>query len=202
MTLNDLPEGQLAELTKVVRKVARSVAFNWPSTITADDLEQALCLHILERPSTLQTIAEADPGHRYRLLVRLAHREAGRQRDSYDYFTGNYRYAVDEVKKLLAGGVLDDDVIPGHDGAALDLEAGMLILLADKPQYAEAIVSRYTGAWESPQDKSGQNALSRGLTALTDEMNRSFTGRDYDHEGPGNRTVISNAAARSITGGV
>lgn len=198
MTLNDLTQEQLDELTRVVRRVARSVAFNWPVTVVGDDLEQELWLEILQKPSTLKALVEADPPLRYRLLVRLGHRSAGNARDTYEFFTGNFRYSVDDVKRLLLKGALDTDVVP-DSSSGLDLEASLSALWETTPQYAEAITTRYSEKWESPESRSGQHALERGLTALTDGMNRNSRARDAAHVGPGNRTVISNAAARAIS---
>lgn len=196
MTLN-------AEVIKTVKKVARSVAFQWPETITADDLEQDLFIEVLRTASTERAITEAEPGARYKMLARLAHRCAGKQRDDYDHFTGNYRYSVDEVKRLLSAGALDREAIDGFDSASLDLEQSITCLWAQTATYAESITTRYSGEWKVPDSGAAQVRLSEGLTSLTDGMNRSFKSRNAAHsDGPGTRTVISNSAARSITEGL
>lgn len=199
LTSHDLSEEEMRELTKVVKKVARSVAFTWPETVTADDLEQDLWLHILESPATLKALQNAEPAHRYTLLVRLAHRTAGRERDSYEVFSGNFNYCVDDVKRLLSTGILDVDYDPKPKAERVDLEEGLFALWETTPQYAEAITNRYSDDMPVPVSTTNRDELSLGLVSLTNLMNKNYKSRASTFTGVGSRKVLSNATAHSIT---
>ena len=180
---------------KQVKKVARNVSYGWPGVVEADDLEQLIWVHILESPGTQRDLDEMDEHTRYRTLSKIGHRLASQERASYDHFSGNFRYSVDEVKSVLSRGVLIED-IGGFDEAVFDLMEALEVLVTRSPQYVDAITSRYADQI-IPTEKSEKDALSNGLTRLTDEMNKSNKRRHV--EGVGMRKAISNSAARAIS---
>lgn len=180
---------------KQVKKVARNVSYYWPGVVEPDDLEQLIWLFILERPSTQQHLGGLDEHSRYRALSKIGHELASKERASYDVFSGNFRYSVDEVKYVLSKGVLIEDVT-GWDEAVHDLMEGLEVLVTRSPQYVEAITSRYA-EFEYPQKSADKSRLRDALTAVTDEMNKSNKRRHADE--PGMRKAVSNAAARAIS---
>lgn len=86
---------------KDIRKIARKVEYDWPGVVEADDIVQEVCLHILERPGTQRDLSEMDHNSRYRTIHKIAQRIASQERDAYDVFSGNFRYSVDEVERLV-----------------------------------------------------------------------------------------------------
>jgi hypothetical protein len=183
------------ELTRAVKRVARSVAFNWPDTVLADDLEQDLWVEILTSPATLAAVQGAEPPLQYRLLTRLANRKAGSQRDDYEFFSGNFKYAVDDVKKLLSRGALTE-ALSGFDSALIDLDIATDAL---PPQYLDAVERRYINQ-EVPKAGADKERLSAALASLTTQMNRSNKQRCAEHlDGPGTRKAMSNSASRAVT---
>jgi hypothetical protein len=184
---------------KAVNRAAKAVSFFWPDTVIAEDLAQDLWIEILESPATLKAVSGADPSALHTLLMRLGHRAAGKERDDYDHFRGNFNYSVDDVKRLLSRGALEDDVFDPANATHLDLEAAMGVLWETAPQHAESLTTTYSEGWEVPRQGAEQLVRNRALTSLTTGMNRSFKQRAAAHDGPGTRAVISNATARAIT---
>lgn len=195
---SNLTSNDILKLRPTILKAAKSVAYNWPGILDADDAEQMITLHLLERAGSLSKIVDMDRAAQYRAVVGIGHQIASQERADYDHFKGSYRYSVKEVKDVLNAGVLVEDV-EGFREFVFGLIEALTSLTSRSPQYVAAILSRYAD-FETPQDKSGQNALSRGLEALTLEMNKSnkrqFATRD---DGPGTRRVISNATAQRIS---
>jgi hypothetical protein len=188
----------LGALRPVIRRAARSVAYQWPNVAEADDIEQGINLRLLESPGSVEKIHEMEDAARYRAIVGIGHQLASIERDDYSHFSGNYTYSVDDVKSLLLKGALYEE-LPGFSSAMIDLDIGLREVTAKAPQYSDAIFRRYA-AWISPTEKSEKNALSNALTALTDEMNRSNARRWATRDdGPGSRTAVSNAAAKAAT---
>ncbi len=199
-----------------VEKAAKTVAFKWPNVVSAEDMEQELYLHLLESPGSVEKLLnEFNDKDRLNAVVAIGHKIAGKEREDYEVFSGNFRYSVDEVKRLLVErGLLDEDhelgsswsskeLISGGEFADLvntkvsadvDLKRGMAALRKSNSKYAEAIEGRYK---EEEKKKSTQPerteryVLSRALTALTKEMNRSFKEQQRDHDGPGSRKPVS-----------
>ncbi|WNM66879.1 helix-turn-helix DNA binding domain protein [Mycobacterium phage Milcery] len=178
------------ELAPVIRRAAKSVAFQWPGIVEQEDVEQEIWAHLLARESTLEKVSEMESRAQYRAIVGIGHQIASQERTDYDHYKGSYTYAVEDVKNLLKRGVLTTKV-DGFDAAVVDLMEGLEKLVVKTPQYVEAIISRYADE-EVPSTKSGKNQLSRGLEALTKAMNQSarvqFATRD---DGPGTRGQVS-----------
>jgi hypothetical protein len=188
------------DMSKEVHKAAKSVAFQWPGVVEADDLEQEIYLHLIERPNVIDTLLnDFDDKRRLSALIKLGHQIAAGERADYEVFSGNFKYSVDDVKRKLKWA--------SNKGAAKsignlsmdnDLKAGMSRLEESNQGYAEAIRLRYEeGVIPSGAD---QDRLSHALTALTTQMNRSHKQQYVDSpDGPGTRKVMSRAAAIAHT---
>jgi hypothetical protein len=196
LTLNEEAE-QLELLRPLVRRAARSVAFQWPGVVDVDDVEQEIMLRLWESPGSVEKIREMEDRAKYRAVVGIGHQLASAERASYDYYKGSYRYSVAEIKDVLKRGVL---VCPlgGFDEATHDLIEALMALAVKTPQYFDAITKRYADHL-FPANTREKDALKNGLTSLADGMNkankRRFSERD---DGPGTRKAISNAKAQYI----
>lgn len=191
LTLNDLGP--------VIKRAAKSVAFQWPGVIVAEDVEQSIFVHLLERPNSISKIEEMDERSRYRAIVGVGHQIASQERTDYDHFKGSYRYSVSEVKDLLKQGVLTDP--PEHFKAeVIDLLDALDELVNRSPRYAEAINSRYADD-AFPTSTSEKDALKNGLTALAGQMNKQHRTRYSERDdGLGTREVINTARALDVSG--
>jgi hypothetical protein len=211
----------LSDLMPQVKKAAKSVAYQWPGVVDQEDMEQSLSLHLLERDSVLQKLYAEENKERMQALVWWGNQIAKGERADYEAFTGNFRYSVNEVKRFLAGGLLrglnpatesswtvedyistdnsfEDGVLTRYS-TELDLTRAMKVLAKKNHPYARAIIVRYL-LNEVQTDGADRVTLSRAVKALTDEMNRSFKKQHADApDGPGTRTVVSNAAAASFS---
>jgi hypothetical protein len=196
--IRDQRDEYLDRLWALVQRAAKSVAFQWPGVIESDDAAQSIALHLLERPGSLEKIAEMEDRAKYRAIVGIGHQIASAERADYDYYKGSYRYSVAEVKDVLKRGALIAPV-DGFDEAVHDLLEALEALADKTPQYVEAITKRYADDTR-PSSTREQDALKNGMTSLVDGMNKSnkrrFSERD---DGPGTRTVISNARAQFIS---
>ncbi|AOT25497.1 sigma-K factor [Mycobacterium phage BabyRay] len=203
----------LNDLLPVIQRAARSVAHQWPGVVERDDIQQSIYVRLLESEGSLNKVLAMDSKAQYRAIVGIGHQIASQERTDYAHYKGSYRYSVAEVKGLLKSGALkgleldpevqrptDEDGGGGGGGeskppvkdSVLDLRKALRALESRNQSYHDAIVKRYLldELMEGQQEK---DALKRGHTALTDEMNRThrtdFVTRD---DGPGTRQVRTN----------
>lgn len=188
---------KVAELKPVIAKAARSVAYQWPGVVDADDVEQSIYLKLLESPGTVDKLDGFEERAKYRFLTRMGHQIASRERTDYDYYKGSFNYAVDDVKNALKERILTTSVFEkGQVEIGCDLFDALGAL---KVEYVEAIYSRYAED-TVPKQGSAAQRLSDALTRLTDEMNkvakRKFSARE---DGPGTRASVTPAAAQHLS---
>lgn len=166
----------LVELTSKVRRAARSVEYNWPGTVCADDVEQELYVRLLElSDEALQEVTEQSYDGAVAAFRRMGNQIASQYAADYEEFTGNYRYSGDEVKELLARGHL---VI--SDGMSVTERADLTTGMQEIPeQYADVLWQRFV-----EDENPDRRKVSRAVLALTREMNRSFSRASIDHSGP------------------
>jgi hypothetical protein len=122
-----------------VVKAAKSVAYQWPGILDAEEAEQSLFLHLLESPGTIEKIIEMDKKARYRAVVGIGHQLAKKERTDYNYFKGSFKYCVDEVKGMLKSGALSGSS-GRFNGDQMDLVEALEVLRERSPQYAEGEV--------------------------------------------------------------
>lgn len=176
-------------LEEPVKAAARRASNNWYGLMEPDEIEQELWVEILESPATAGKLADSDPNHITDLLARMADRICIKERDAYEHFTGNYRYSVNEAKALIEEFFL-------RDGESLlvdfvDVDVAFVRLMEENQKQADAVFRRYALGETPGEDKSFENALRRGLTHLTDLMNRNFKERERDYrDGPGTKPRI------------
>lgn len=177
-------------LEEPVKAASRRASNNWYGLMEPDEIEQELWVEILESPATSGKLADSDPNHITDLLARMADRICIKERDAYEHFTGNYRYSVNEAKVLVEEYFL-------RNGEELmieivDVEVAYGQMTETNPNYAEAVFRKF--ALGEPVDSGWErDRLSRGLTKLTDLMNRNFKERERDYrDGPGTKPRIPN----------
>lgn len=172
------------DLGSAIKRAAKSVSYQWPGVIEADDLEHEIHLHILESPGTQRDLDEMDEVSQYRTLSKIGHRLASQERIDYDYYKGSYKYSVKEVKDLLADGAITEQQ-ERFSSSVVDLRESMLDL---PDQYHDAIVERYVELTPTAGDKQYEDALRRGIESLVDGMNKLHK-RKYSErlDGPGTR---------------
>lgn len=182
------------KLMPVIAKAARSVAYQWPGVVEADDVEQAIYLKLLESPGTVAKVEEYEERAKYRFLTRMGHQIASQERTDYDYYKGAFNYSVDDVKSALKERILTTSVFEkGQVEIGCDLFDALGAL---KVEYVESIYCRYAEG-QVPSKSAEKNRLSDALACLADEMNkvakRKFSER---HDGPGTRRTITSSRAQ------
>ncbi len=182
-------------LAPLIRRAAKSVAGQWPGVIEKEDAEQAISLHLLERPNSVDKIKGMDDAARYRAIVGIGHQIAGQERIDYDYFSGSFNYSVDDVKTLLKRDVLTQPVAE-FDAAVADLIDGLLKVVVRSPQYVEAVVSRYADGI-TPKTGAAKKRLTDALETVTRQMNNAAKARFSERDdGPGTRKVMTSNQMR------
>lgn len=183
-------------LVKPVKRAARSVAYQWPGIIDADDVEQEIYLRLLVTAGSVEKILEMAKDAQYRAIVGIGHQIASRERNDYSYYSGNYKYALADVKKVLLDKILTSDEFHWNEAVSDTAEAMREL----KPEYRAAIVKRYI-YWDTGETSvpgAAAMELSRATEALTDAMNANAR-RKYAEQDVQMRKVISNSQARAIT---
>lgn len=210
------------DLSKEVGKAAKTVSYQWPGIVEADDLEQDIYLKLLESPGSIaKLVNEFDDKQRLNAVIQIGHQIASKERADYDVFSGNFRYCVDEVRRLLEKRALhhddpslgsnwsiSEDFIKGGEfedavltklASETDLRRAMKGLRKANPSYADIITRRYLS--DESFDGTDRRHLNRAITALTTQMNRSYKQSYAERSGgPGTRKVMSRAAAYKASG--
>lgn len=156
----------------------------------AEDIEQELWVEILESPATAGKLEGSDDDLVTDLLARMADRICIRERDDYEHFSGQYRYSVNEAKTVVEAFFLRSGEETLID--LVDVEVAFDRLTEINPAQANAIFRRYALGETTTGDSAFNNSLTRGLTKLTDLMNRNFKDRKREHrDGPGTRTPMA-----------
>lgn len=210
----------ITQLYPEIQAAARKVAAEWSDVTEADDLANDMVVHLLggARPYVL-TLAEFDKNARTKTLFKIGTRIAAQERDDYDYFHGNFRYSLEEVRQLLRDGALfhvGQSVAENHfnkrdeAGGATDpnplgfkepkvrdnvenLDVEVCFGSLTENQKRILVAKYYTESYDGhPQE------LARAEEALMHAMNRNFRTRKTNHDGPGSRQAISNAHAAVI----
>lgn len=194
----------ITDWMKDIQKVARRASLDWPGIVDQEDMVQDVCLHILEAPGTVRDLAEMDDNARYQTLHKIAHRIASRERASYEYFSGQFRYSAREVRAALEAGALrkpgsrlkstwsaEDYVANGSDHSDTvigmvsmeqDLQAALVKLKDTNGDYHEILSRRYVDG-ETGMDQVDRKRLERAVGSLTTKMNHAHKapgGRPYD----------------------
>ena len=195
---SDLTVGnRIEELADLIGKAAKTVAYQWPTVVDEDDLQQDIYINLLESPGSVDKLLDDfEAKDRLNAIIAIGHKIASKERLDYEVFSGNFRYSVNEVKKLLEKQTFKDAKL-GRTATSGDLLAGMDRLQETAPQYAEIIHRKYVQGENVSAVDAERKRAERAVEALTTEMNRSF--KNQPNAGPGSRTKISAAKARQIS---
>lgn len=182
--------GPLYELIgQQVSEASRRASAKWHGLLESEEIESEIWIQIMESPATANDLRDKDHTLVFDLLCRYADRICIGERDDYEHFTGNFRYSVNEAKVLVEEYFLRNEEEFMVD--LVDVEIALDQLLEINQRQYEAIFRRYALGETPGSDKSFKNALSRGLTHLTDLMNRNYKERERDyHDGPGTRNRV------------
>lgn len=156
-------------LSEQVKEAASRASYKWHGLLDADDIEQELWVEILESPATARDLRKADRELVLDLLSHKADRICIKERDSYERFSGQFRYSVNEVKTiateiLTKPGPVTEEVIDFMDA----LER----LIVSNPDQAEVFLVRYADE-QYPSTSAGRKMLTLARTKMTDYMNRN-----------------------------
>jgi hypothetical protein len=186
---------------KQVRKAAQTVAWQWPGVLEVEDAEQELWLELMDKSTMTKLRDSFDDKNRLSALIKMGHRIANEAFNDYQLATGNLRYSVNAVKKILEDAANQEkhpEVKLLTRSDLFSLTRGMEILRGKNAGHADAISSRYREG-EVPKGAAADR-LRKALVALTTHMNRSYKQQYAERsDGPGTRKAISNVAAQVIS---
>lgn len=193
---------QVHDWAPEIQKISKKVEHEWPGIMPADDIEQEVYLHIIDRPGTLRDLCEMDEISRYRTLSKIAHRIVSGEREEYEKFSGNLRYSISEVQSMLeeigepeselgsswktgdytSSG--EDHSDPTSDLAIKNVEVSHSRQLLSEalddlskanPRQYDALIDRYVfGIVPDRKDTGKFMMIDRALHSVTTKMNRLF----------------------------
>jgi hypothetical protein len=183
----------MEDIREAVKKAAEIVSRDWVTTLDQDDVEQDIWLELLEDDGLMKEVENSSSP--LTILRHLGNRNASRIVNAYEFYSGQYQYGTKEVR-----GILEQGVLTTHEFRTTtekqDILGGMECLRERNDRYADVIVNRFYWKDRTVDTKT----VTRAVDALTQEMNRVNTLRRFSHkEGPGKRTVVSNAASIDAT---
>jgi hypothetical protein len=183
---------RIEELADLIGKAAKTVAYQWPTVVDEDDIQQDIYINLLESPGSVDKLLDDfEAKDRLNAIIAIGHKIASKERLDYEVFSGNFRYSVNEVKRMLEKGGLRGNST--KSSAFQDLHQS---LDGISQEYRECLWSKYVQNI-TPTSGYDKTQVSRALEALTTEMNRSF--KNQPNAGPGSRAKISAAKARQIS---
>lgn len=217
----------IAKWQSQVHRAAKAVAGKWPGIVYIEDTAQDINVWLMENQTQTEKLAELPEHERYNLLCKIGHNIAAGKRASYEYFSGFFRYSVDEVRRCLSSGVLRatdtgiesswnaEKYVTSSSGETnqvlsvistqQDLINALESMSDRSPKYYEVVHRRYLS--NEALDSTDHGVLTKALLSLTNRMNHSHK-RSHDGEmapcktlgdGPGSRKAIRNSAARYLS---
>jgi hypothetical protein len=181
MTHENIPK----EFYDRVDRAARDIAIKWPLS-DWEDIRQDIWVWLLENPNQLAKYLEMENPRSE--LKKVGQQAASREHATYELFSGQYEYGIDETRELLEMGVITDSEATTLVEST-DLSSGMLLLKDSNMNYFNTIVDKYVHFKEIEDRK----LVSRAVEKLATHMNQANKSNRYvDHQGPGARTGMSN----------
>jgi hypothetical protein len=191
------------EVMELAAKVGKRVAREYPG-IEADDIASEALRQLVDKAESLNC---DDEPYIYKVLYNDGVRYAAKERYDYMISTSKYVYQPKEVRALLeeaywvpsmwdVPSAKDDWMTATVSGATvgvslIDIQEAWKNL---KPDHADTLLRKFRDDLEVADRKS----VTRAVDALTRFMNYRAN-RPTDHEGPGAREAMSNAAAQFVT---
>lgn len=210
----------ITHLYPEIQRAAKKIANEWSDVVEADDLTNDIVIRLLEgNKGYAVTLWGMDTPQRIKTINMIASQLASEARDTYEYFHGNFRYSLEEVRQLLRDGALfhvGQSVVENHfnkrdeAGGATDpnplgfkepkvrdhvenLDVEVCFGSLTENQKRILVAKYYTEDYDGHHD-----LVTRAEEALMHAMNRNFRTRKTNHDGPGSRQAISNAHAAVI----
>jgi hypothetical protein len=203
----------VTDLWSDIRVIADSLAVQWPG-IESDDIAQHMGLKLSERWESLRPGNDAER----KMILSFAKREGvaycSTERHYWQVQTSEWIYTPREVRHLLAAmftelPYVDTPKRPSKGKEYLTADGVSVVLMDIRNAYEAVSVADQAEIRTAfllelkPTDGAGKKRLERAVANVTDRLNWYMhsiaQGRD-DHDGPGSRTAMSNAAARYATG--
>ena len=175
------------ELYDTIERTSQALADIWPGMITAEEVAQAIWQDLLENPGDLEAAREIRGPALREFIEKRGARFVAKEKEDYDYFTGNFFYSTQDVRNLLKRGALvsgrertwterqDLDIAfqrlrDNHEIAVSEWEKKRKDKGFPKPlDYAAIIWANYV--LDQPIHRYRAD-LMRAVDALTREMNR------------------------------
>jgi hypothetical protein len=187
------------------RQAAGKVARNYPG-IDSEDIEQSIYTKFLEKETSLAR-ANYGAGALYNLFVKWGTEYANDERVSSMHFSSQYHYTAKEIRTLCGEALFDREAfmrrVDNRDeefaldpeeiiARALDLQAAFEYL----PDAHKAVLHKRF-VLNEPLNGTERKEMTRAIDRLAITVNISRSKRRTDHDGPGSRKVINNAAAQA-----
>ena len=199
----------VVELDTLAQSIGRGLSRDFPG-VDAEDIAQEILLNVLKSPGLFDRVTDSTA--RRKVLRNIGFRYALGERHAYIINTGQYIYTPSEVRGLLEVFFLDRSDLnpPTREVPAVRVEAGGIVVALWDMDYAWSQVTdderttlarRYRDGVKPDNASTERKAVDRAIDSLTRWLNIKVSSQgNRNHDGPGARSSMTNAAAQSITG--
>ncbi|MCB5179533.1 hypothetical protein [Streptomyces antimicrobicus] len=187
--------------TKIATAVARRIADEYPG-IEAEDIQQQILLHVLEKRSTYES-ADYPDGQLRNNFRKIGVSYAGRERYAYIYHSAEYVYTSSEIRQLFERAFFQPELwekAPTKDDSVSVAAGGIVVALWDLdraysslgPLDAAVIAKRYE--WGEALSPAETMRLSRAIDKVTRFLNNNVVRRQNEAKAHG-----SNNRGRTLS---
>lgn len=207
------------ELNREIERAARHMEIEWPDVVDSwEDLAGDIQVKLVQENQAVNLLAlESKP--RKITLTKIAQRIASSYRDDYEYFSGNFLYSTQEVRRILEKGVLSGlhEEMEDKEGNVLSDYVGeeklqphqvrtqlehldVINAVREMDTVQKSKLFRKFVLREKPVNDADRKSMDRSVDALTLKLNRQRRKAVADHNGPGARKAMSNIQAKGVLG--
>ncbi|MDQ0793582.1 hypothetical protein [Streptomyces sp. B1I3] len=192
---------ELDEWLEYAERVAGAFAKSFYG-IDKDDIYQELAVGLITKEEVLRKNART-PAYVKRALQNVAHNYCMGERATHYFYSDQYDYTPDTVKVLVEKVLCGEPgkmSIPSDASPESQVEEGM-ILNAEISRALDELPESYRAILEAKyvigEDLSTneRKTFSRAINRLVSNLNTRKKAETKEHEGPGSRKALTNAAA-------
>lgn len=178
-----------------IERAARHLTMEWPEVVDSwEDMAMDIRTRLVAGNQAIKVSAlESKP--RRKTLHKIGQQIASALRDDYEHFSGNFLYSTDDIRRILAGGILLQDEKTIRNVQYRDVLTTYYQLNSDQ----QTILRRKFIDGDQLDNKQ-RMLLTRAVDKLTLTLNRKRRKESSEHNGPGSRKAITNARAITSVG--
>jgi hypothetical protein len=173
---------------KLVHKAVEKAKGSWDGgDFDMGDIVARVWTYLLESPNQISKMLDMTPDQQRQTLAWIAHRECAKEYEEFLEYCGNNLYNRDDIRHLLAQGILYKDVdtfhwLPGFIHEGLDKMKSRDKIRDEHGRgatdYVGEIWARYGPEGRASSSHARRQHLVDAITRLTIEVNRAVRRHD------------------------